>query len=82
MSSRPGLVFNVHAPEAGSTFTVDDAQACQKIDGFGASFMEAGMICLNSLPGEKRDEVLAVLANRRRKRPAFVLIHHRQVSGR
>jgi glucosylceramidase len=37
---------------------LDTASRYQKIDGFGATFNEAGMICLNSLGEESRDSVL------------------------
>ncbi|MCE5345167.1 MAG: hypothetical protein LLG13_02600 [Bacteroidales bacterium] len=40
---------------------VDEGTRFQKIDGFGASFNEAGMICLNSLDSESRDSVLRLL---------------------
>jgi len=30
----------------------------QKIDGFGASIMEAGILTLNALPADKQEEVL------------------------
>lgn len=41
--------------------TIDDGIVHQKIDGFGASFNEAGMICLNSLKEEVRDSVVRML---------------------
>jgi glucosylceramidase len=37
---------------------MDTASRYQKIDGFGATFNEAGMICLNSLSVESKDSVL------------------------
>jgi glucosylceramidase len=37
---------------------IDENIRFQKIDGFGASFNEAGMICLNALDPEKKEEVL------------------------
>ncbi len=40
------------------SITIDTASRYQKIDGFGATFNEAGMICLNSLSGGSRDSVL------------------------
>lgn len=40
---------------------VDTSLRFQKIDGFGASFNEAGMICLNLLSEESRDSVLKML---------------------
>lgn len=41
--------------------TVDEKTQFQMIDGFGASFNEAGMICLNSLEPEVQDSVLKML---------------------
>ncbi len=40
---------------------IDTATTYQKIDGFGATFNEAGMICLNALNAESRDSVLKML---------------------
>jgi glucosylceramidase len=40
---------------------IDEDSTFQKIDGFGASFNEAGMICLNSLKPENREKVLEAL---------------------
>lgn len=40
---------------------IDDEIRFQKIDGFGASFNEAGMICLNSLGEEAKNNVLKML---------------------
>lgn len=40
---------------------IDTSILFQKIDGFGATFNEAGMICLNSLSPEKKDEVFRML---------------------
>jgi glucosylceramidase len=40
---------------------IDTGTHFQKIDGFGATFNEAGMICLNSLPAGARDNVLKML---------------------
>jgi glucosylceramidase len=42
-------------------FEIDDGIAYQKMDGFGASFLEAGLICLNSLPASERESVLRAL---------------------
>jgi glucosylceramidase len=41
-----------------SGFRVDDATAYQKIDGFGASFLEAGSACLQSLDASAQEAVL------------------------
>jgi glucosylceramidase len=40
---------------------IDAETRFQKMDGFGASFNEAGMICLNALSGEARTNVLKSL---------------------
>lgn len=40
---------------------IDENKIFQKIDGFGASFNEAGMICLNSLPESLADSVMISL---------------------
>jgi glucosylceramidase len=40
---------------------IDIGTRFQKIDGFGATFNEAGMICLNSLPAGSKDNVLKML---------------------
>jgi glucosylceramidase len=40
---------------------IDEKTRFQKIDGFGATFNEAGMICLNSLSTEMRENVFKML---------------------
>lgn len=45
-------------PEAAGGFLIDDATTDQTIIGFGASFLEAGLICLNALPAEEQAAVL------------------------
>jgi len=40
---------------------IDEGVRFQKIDGFGATFNEAGMICLNSLSPEVKENVLKML---------------------
>jgi glucosylceramidase len=40
---------------------IDEGTHFQKIDGFGATFNEAGMICLNSLNAEAHNSVLKML---------------------
>jgi glucosylceramidase len=47
--------------ESGYEIIVDTAIKYQVMEGFGATFNEAGMICLNSLPSERRDSVLRSL---------------------
>src|SRR3974390_2260382 len=61
LNAKPDLQFSDAKPPAGSTFEINDAVEYQKIDGFGASFMEAGLITLNTLPAEKQEQVLRAL---------------------
>jgi glucosylceramidase len=46
-------------PQAG--FTIDPGVRHQTITGFGASFLEAGLICINSLEPAAQEEVLGAL---------------------
>ncbi|MEO8613760.1 MAG: glycoside hydrolase family 30 beta sandwich domain-containing protein [Luteolibacter sp.] len=46
-----------HAPR----FEIDENMPYQTISGFGASFLEAGMLCLNDLDANARDDVLRAL---------------------
>ena len=40
---------------------VEESRRFQRMDGFGASFLEAGMICLNRLPPAAQEKVLQAL---------------------
>jgi glucosylceramidase len=57
LTRKPDAKFmeTTHLP--GSAITVDEKTLYQKIEGFGATFNEGGMICLNSLPLKDRDNV-------------------------
>ena len=44
-----------------ATFRLDENKKDQTMLGFGASFLEAGMLCLNSLPRDKQEAVLKAL---------------------
>lgn len=62
LSAKADIAFRDEAPAAGSArFQINDAVLSQKMDGFGASFMEAGIMTLNTLPSEKQEEVLRAL---------------------
>jgi glucosylceramidase len=61
LAAKPELKFTETRPIAGTTFEIDDAVHFQKMDGFGASFMEAGIMTLNTLPEDKQEEVLRAL---------------------
>ena len=61
LSTRPTLRFE-GAPRPGAgTFHIDEAATFQTMAGFGASFLEAGMVCLNSLPAEEQEKLLQAL---------------------
>ncbi len=61
LSPKPVLRFEQKRTAATANFEIDDLVTYQKIDGFGASFLEAGLICLNSLPQRERESVLRAL---------------------
>ena len=65
LSARPDLRFSDAVPDAASepvaTFEINQAVKLQKIDGFGASFMEAGIMTLNTLPAAQQEAVLRAL---------------------
>ena len=48
-------------PKEASRFLIDDATKYQEIAGFGASMLEAGIICLNDLPADQQEAVLCSL---------------------
>lgn len=62
LTAEPDLKFSETAPDAkpgrAATFQIDDTVKFQKIDGFGASLMEAGIITLNTLPPDQQEAVL------------------------
>jgi glucosylceramidase len=61
ISSKPTLRFEQDRDSSIVKFEIDDDVTYQRIDGFGASFLEAGLICLNSLPPGERETVLRAL---------------------
>ncbi len=61
ISPKAAIHFEKNASSAKADFEINDSTAYQKMDGFGASFQEAGLICLNSLPQPERASVLAAL---------------------
>lgn len=58
LTKLPGPSFTDNREVKMPVIEIDTASRYQKIDGFGATFNEAGMICLNSLDAESRDSVL------------------------
>jgi glucosylceramidase len=61
LTAKPDLQFRDTKPAASATFEINDAVKLQKIEGFGASIMEAGIMTLNTLPADKQEEVLRAL---------------------
>lgn len=65
LTAKPDLKFSDPGPDAkpgrAATFQIDDTVKFQKIDGFGASLMEAGIITLNTLPPDQQEAVLRAL---------------------
>src|SRR5437868_4758236 len=60
LSAKPALHFT--SGTAGrSGFRIDEKVRDQELIGFGASFLESGTICLNSLDSEKQERVLQAL---------------------
>ena len=53
LARKPSVTFQRTAETHGATFEVNDAVKYQKMDGFGASLLEAGLIVLNSLPADQ-----------------------------
>jgi len=66
LAAKADLTFgDEKAATANAVFQIKDGVKLQKIDGFGASFMEAGIMTLNTLPHEKQEEVLRALFDAR-----------------
>lgn len=61
LSVKPDVPLTSQKPGDGATFEIDDAIRHQKIHGFGASIMEAGLMVLNTLPPDRQEDVLKAL---------------------
>jgi glucosylceramidase len=61
LAAKPDAKFSDAKPAEAAVFEINDAMKYQKMDGFGASIMEAGLMTLNSLPADKQEEVLRAL---------------------
>jgi glucosylceramidase len=61
LTSKPRILFGNLTAESASLIKIDEELRYQKIEGFGATFNEAGMICLNSLDSIARDDVVRAL---------------------
>ncbi len=61
LAAKPALHFEKAAAGKAVKVELNDAATLQKMDGFGASFLEAGLICINALPPPQQEKVLAAL---------------------
>jgi O-glycosyl hydrolase len=61
MAAKPDLQFADGKSVSGTTFHINETVKHQKIHGFGASIMEAGLMTLNTLPADKQEDVLRSL---------------------
>src|SRR6201993_1215497 len=61
LTAKPDAQFSDRKATGDPTFQVDDSVRHQKISGFGASIMEAGLMTLNTLPADKQEDVLRAL---------------------
>ena len=61
LAMKPSLQFQKSSGSSSADFQIDDGVAYQKIDGFGASFLEAGLMVINSVPPAQQEEVLRAL---------------------
>jgi glucosylceramidase len=61
LTAKPDAQFSDGKPAGSSTFRINDSVKYQKVAGFGASIMEAGLMTLNTLPADKQEDVLRAL---------------------
>ncbi|MGB8479580.1 MAG: glycoside hydrolase family 30 beta sandwich domain-containing protein [Acidobacteriaceae bacterium] len=61
LTSKPLTRFQTGNHQQGRTFEIHDDVRYQKIDGFGASFLEAGIMCINDLPKNEQEALLRTL---------------------
>jgi glucosylceramidase len=61
LTARPELRFEQPTGPESTGFQIDDTVAFQKMDGFGASLLEAGLMVLNDLSPAEQEAVLRAL---------------------
>ena len=61
LTPQSAVRFAARSGSEANAFRIDDKTTFQTIAGFGASFLEAGMVCLNTLPEVARERVLESL---------------------
>src|SRR5207245_11156789 len=62
-TSKPELHFEQRTGSGSTGFEIDDSVAFQRMDGFGASMLEAGLIILNDLPPADQESGLPALSD-------------------
>jgi glucosylceramidase len=60
LAEKPALKFSLGTVQ-GTAFHINPAVHYQRIDGFGASLLEAGLLCINSLDAREQEKLLASL---------------------
>ena len=66
LAAKPELHFEQRTSSGSTGFEIDDSVAFQKMDGFGASLLEAGLIVMNDLPQADRSPSCAPCSIRNR----------------
>jgi glucosylceramidase len=61
LTSKPVAHFVKGGTPSAGLIQIHDDVRYQKMDGFGASFLEAGLMCINSLPAKEQEDVLRSL---------------------
>ena len=61
LTAKPAIRFAEGTPGEAEGFRIDDMATDQKMAGFGASILEAGLICINELPRESQESVLQAI---------------------
>jgi glucosylceramidase len=61
LTKKSGFSFTSDKESSLEVIKIDESSHFQKIDGFGATFNEAGMVCLNTLKAEIKDSILKTL---------------------
>lgn len=61
LTPKPPMKLQPAASTGPAAFRIDDKLSLQRIDGFGATFLEAGMMCIRSLDKPQQDALLAAL---------------------
>lgn len=61
LTAKPHIKLQPAASAGAATFRIDDKLSLQRVDGFGATFLEAGMMCIRSLDKSQQNALLAAL---------------------